>query len=389
MYKRAFEQVVVSVVASLFGIISVFVIVGAASKDDYGTFVSGLALQYVIARVILAGILVEIQLSLAEAVNSNGAVSLTLALYAAVSIGLTVLVFFALWVFQLITEPLLGILMGATMMVSIAALAMNSWLWYRSSILVPEITLLGLLYLWRNELNLETLYNIYYIYYGIQGTLAIVGFISMRGRIYFTRAKTTAFGDFIAGGIATLSMMVRDRLTVAVAGFLYSPGAVAELAYLMTVLKGAISIGGTLNSVKFIQLAGKRNSINFGRVPLLLENLALMSLTILGYFVLWFYTAHFGNAKYLDALTGWGIAVMTVSVVLNFNHSIWYSNQLIRKKLWIYNYSAITFLAAFTILVGLLHIASFLDVTFFFGLTQILLVGSAVVYRRAFASKAL
>jgi hypothetical protein len=387
MYKRAFEQIVVSVAASAFGIISVFVIVGAASKDDYGTFVSALALQYVIARVILAGILVELQLRLAEAVNSNGTVSLTLVVYAVVSMGLTVLVFVILWALQLITEPMLGILMGATMMVSIAALAMNSWLWFRSSILVPEITLLGLLYLWRYELDLETLYHIYYIYYGIQGSLAIIGLISMHGRIYLTRTKTTAFSDLIAGGIATLSTMGRDRLTVAVAGFLYSPGAVAELAYLMTVLKGALSIGGTLNSVKFVQLAGKRTSINFGRVPLLLENLALVSLTILGYLALWFYTAHFGNAKYLDALTGWGIAVMTVSVVLTFNHSIWYSNQVIRGKLWIYNYSAITFLVAFAILVGLLYIAPVLDVTFFFGLTQVLLVGSAGVYWRVCASK--
>ncbi len=114
-----------------------------------------------------------------------------------------------------------------------------------------------------------------------------------------------------------------------------------------------------------------------------------MLLAILGYLALWFYTANFGNTKYLDALTGWGIAVMTMSVLLTFNHSIWYTNQLIRGKLWIYNYSAISFFIVFAILVSFLYVAPVLNVTLFFGLTQILLVGTAGVYWRMFASKTL
>jgi hypothetical protein len=389
MYKRAFEQIVLSTAASLLGIISVFVIVGSAPKDDYGTFVSALALQYVIARVVLSGVLVETQLRLAEAVNSDGAVSVRLPLYAAVSICLTVLVLVVLWALQLIVEPMLGILMSASMIVSIAALSMNSWFWYRASIFVPELMLLSLLYNWRNELNLDALYRIYYSYYCIQAVLAIIGIIRMRGRIYLTSAKFITLTDLIAGCIATVTTLARDRLTVAAAGFLYSPGSVAELAYLMTVLKGAVSIGGAMNSVKFVQLAGKRNSITFGIIPLLLENLVIVLATILGYLSLWYYTLNFGNPKYINVLCGWGIMVMTISVALIFNHSIWYTNQLISEKLTKYNYSSLIFCAFFAILVGLLYITPFVDIIFFFGITQVLLAGSAVIYGSIHASKTL
>jgi hypothetical protein len=387
MYSRALEQVGVSISSSVVGIFSVFVIVAAASKYDYGLFVAQLAIQYVIARVILAGLLVEMQLRLATAANTDWSVSWELILYVLGFALVMVVAFVMLWQSGFIDVPLLGILIGAGMIASIASVAMKSWLWYRASILIPELVLLSMLLHSRSDLNLESLYQIYQIYYGVQFLLALIGVAKMARKIRITGGNSVRLSDMAAGGVASLSIMGRDRLAVAVAGVLYPAVVVAELAYLMTVFKGALSIIGTLNLVKFIHVAGIKSSINIGKVPLLFENLALGFLAFVGYIALWLYTNYYGNSDYLIAITFRDVVVMISVVLITFNHSIWYSNLVIRRQLWIYNKSAVAFLIAFAILAFCMYVNPILDITLFYGVTQALLVTSGYFFWRMNATK--
>jgi hypothetical protein len=380
MYKRVFEQVSVSVLSAVIAITSVFVIVESASKEDYGKFVAELAVQYVIARVLLSGLLVEMQLKLATAANTDWSISTKLIAYVIAFLSSLILSFLSLWQIGLINEPMLGILIGMAMVVSIASFSLKSWLWYRSSVVIPEMILLWLLFSARSKLDLESLHHIYQLYYFAQGVLAAIGVISMVSRIKFTRENTIRFSEMVAGGLASLSIMGRDRLAIAAAGYLYPSTVVAELAYLMTVLKGAMSISATLNSIKFIYVAGIKNSINAGMKALLAENVALAVLTILGYSALWYYTKFYGNSDYLGAITIYEIGIMVVVVLFSFNHSIWYSNLVMRRELWIYNKSAILFLVAFVILFAIMRIVPFSQITLFYGAVQFLLVSSGFFY---------
>ena len=57
MYRRITEQVVINILASSIGMLSVLLIVKWATKNDYGLLVSSIAFQYVLSRLILSGVL--------------------------------------------------------------------------------------------------------------------------------------------------------------------------------------------------------------------------------------------------------------------------------------------------------------------------------------------
>lgn len=361
--------------------------VDVLQKEVYGLFVAQLALQYVVCRTVLSGVLIELQKRLSAAINTSGSVPFSLIVYTICLLVLASIILVVLSLSEIISVPTLGLLMALSMITSIAALATKTWAWYRASIIVPEVFLLSLLLLWRGELDFATLYFIYHLYYGIQALLGAIGAFLARNRFQVTRSEKTALGDVVGGGVATLSLMGRDRLAIVVAASLYPAGMVAELAYLLTVVKGVLSIGGTLNSVKFVHLSGVQSTIVTGKLALIIENVAVGAIALCGYIFLKIYTIYFGNVDYADAVSPESILVMTLACILIFNHSIWYSNQVLRSQIWTFNFAALIFFAAFAAFFGILAVVPILNAQLFYFGTQLLLVGSVIVMRVHIASQ--
>jgi hypothetical protein len=370
------QQVALTIGSSCVGMISVFVIVEGANKAEYGIFVASFALQYVIARIIMGGILIELQKRLASAVNVGSYLPRDLLVWTVCLLLLTAGVLGALWVVDLILVPSLGILICLSMTSSISVFALKAWGWNRASVLGSELTLLGLLFHSRDELTLSALYEIYHIYYGVQFLCSGIGVWRERRHLRLSRSSTLALNDVVAGAISSLTMTVRDRLALAAAGYLFPPRAVADLAYLMTVLKGTLSAGGALNSVKFVYLAGRKNSINSSFIAGFLEALVLVAITLIGYAALWYYTIAFGNREYLEVINLNGVVAMAVSVFFIYSGSILYLNHVIRGELWVYNVGVLLFLPPLCFLLYFVHVGIISDAILFYCLLQILLFAS-------------
>lgn len=377
MYKRVAEQASLSIASSAIGMLSVFVAVGSASKADYGAFMASLAVQYVIVRVIMGGILVELQKSLASAVNGGGDVPLSLAFWVVALSVFNALTLLMLSLLGYLEVPSLGILLNFAMTLSIATFSLKAWRWYRTGTLASEAALLALLYLSRDVLSINKLYFIYHIYYIIQFSFGAIGVYSKRDKFFIVRDKILRVPGIIAGTFASLTTTVRDRFTIAVAGYIFPPASVADLTYLLTVVKGSLSIGSALNSVKFVYAAGNHKSINGRGLTLVLENVVLAAITLLGYISLWYYTLNFGNSEYLTSLTLIGVAIMTTSVILTFNYSNWYLNQVIKGKLKVFNIGAALFFITLFIAIKYAKINHVFNATTFYGFAQLLLILSA------------
>lgn len=376
VYKRGMQQVAVTIGSSFIGMISVFVIVEWANKAEYGVFIASFALQYVVVRGIMGGILIELQKRLASAVNIGSHVPWDLLIWTVCLSLLTAAALITLWLINFVSVPSLGVLICISMASSISVFALKAWRWNGASVLGSELTLLGLLYHSRDDLSLDVIYDIYHIYYGVQFLFSAIGIWRKRQHLQLSRCSALALNDVVAGAISSLTMTVRDRLGLAAAGYLFPPRAVADLAYLMTVLKGTLSIGGALNSVKFVYLAGRKNSINGNLVSWLVEALVLITITLFGYVALWYYTIALGNQEYLGVITPAGVSAMTVSVFFIFNGSILYLNHVMRGELWTYNVGSLLFIFPLCFLLYFVHVGIISDVIVFYCALQILLFAS-------------
>lgn len=383
MYKRVVEQVSVNMLSMVLGFLSVFLIISVTTKDDYGNFVAALALQYVIMRLILSGILIELQLSFSESSNTSKYVPVSLLINTFIVYLLAVLLILILRWNGLIEAPLLGIFIGIPMILNVINISCKAWTWYRLSSIGSELLLLLCLIKYRHGIDINTLYDVYVIYYGGQGLIAAIGVLTSFGHFKLNRKGTMPWFRVFTGSVATVGIMGRDRLTVAVAGFIFLPESIAELAYLMIISKAVMSVCGTLNSVKFVHLAGLSKSLNLTRKFVLIENLVIGIIALVGYLALYSYTIYLGNPDYTGTITVTSVLMMVLAIVLNFNHSIWYSNQVLRKELGVFNISILLFLVLCTALV-LIHLVlpGILNAMIFYVVTQIILFLSAVLVRR-------
>jgi hypothetical protein len=377
--RRILDQVLTTSSVALLGGVNALIIGVALGPADFGTLAGVLAVNYLIARAWVGGILISIQKELSISKNVGTAVDRCLPIFIAASLAFALVTAVFVSFFSELASPLITGLMLASLVSNISALSLKQWVGYRASSVAPEaIFLLAAVSLF-DKLTLQMVVTFYVVYYAIQIVISTFSVFRVRSRLVLSVQTDLTIRQLLMGSMVSLSSSARDRLVIAFCTFLFQAHAVGQLAYAMVILKGCISIGGAITSVRLVEAFGIKTTLIRSKMRLFSECFLLGSLAVAGLLSLsWIGSLGFGSVE-IVLVSPENLVFFFIASFVNYALTVWTSNLILSDNARFILVQFFVFLIIFIPFNVLIYFNPKIDVFQYFFVSQFILLISITV----------